>query len=229
MPYIQSATNAAGSVLAYPSNNGAGNLLVLAADNDGQGTGIASVSDTRGNTWARAVSQLWNFSFDWLELWYAPNSIAGANTVTVTWDLPTDLGLIIAEYGEIATSSPLDKTASAQSGDGVTSSPADSGNTATTTQAFELQIAAVDCLSATETAANGFTQRAILTNATSTVQLSLWDKTVSSTGAYKAQTTLNPAVQWAAAIATFKGVATLSFLGNIGQPRNADFPQIVSV
>ncbi len=207
---VQSATNTINAsttiAKAFTSNVTAGSLLIAIADCDTNAS-ASGVSDGV-NTWTRATNQIWNFSSHSLEVWSASNVAAGATTVTMTFTASSNNVLIIAEYSGVVTSTPLDQVAAAQSGDGINSTPADSGNTATTTQADELQIGATVAFDATHTAANGFTQQGIVTNGISSSTLSLQDKTVAATGAYQSQTTLGAANQWAAAIATFKLTTT---------------------
>jgi hypothetical protein len=207
MALIQSRTATTTTATAtvaqtFASNVTAGNLLIALVDTDSTGavSGVAG-----GGTWALAQAQVWNFTQHSTEIWYCANATGGATTVTATVTVNGDNTLIIAEYSGVITASPLDKAASAQSGDGVNSSPADSGNTAATTQASELLIGAVACFSSSsQTATNGFTQETSSTNTTAGLLLTLNDKTVAATGAQKVTATISATNQWAALIGTFK-------------------------
>ncbi|MGC2829986.1 MAG: hypothetical protein WB994_10130, partial [Candidatus Acidiferrum sp.] len=74
---------------AYPQPNGSGNTLMLAAR---FGTGATvSVIDSQGNTWLPAIGVS-------VGLWYATNSKAGANTVTITYSAGQPFQGVCAEY-----------------------------------------------------------------------------------------------------------------------------------
>lgn len=207
MAIIQAVSNTANSSTTVAVNITAtpGNALVLIADNDQGGT-VSGV--TGGGTWAIAKQQIWNFSTHSTEIWYLPNNAGGALTVTVTFTVPGWNSLIVAEYpaADIIASSPLDKTASAQSGDGVSSSPADSGNTAATAQDNELLIGGIGTFDtyAQITPTNSFSAQANVRQPVAAVTLVLQDRVVTAAGAYKSTDALSPTTQWAALIATFK-------------------------
>ena len=205
MAFVQSKTNtadaAANIAATFTSNVTAGNLLVAVLNVD-LGGAVSSISG--GGTWTQAKTQIWNFDQS-IDIWSCPNATGGATTVTATLTGSPNAALIIAEYSGVLTSSPLDKTASNTSGNGVNSSPADSGQTATTTQNYELLIgAAVAFQVATQSEANSFTLRDSVNQTTITIILSLQDMTVGTTGQYQVQVSLSPTTQWGAAIATFK-------------------------
>jgi hypothetical protein len=90
--FVQSNINTFGTgTAAFSSNNGSGDLLVAAIRyNQSTDVGpITSITDTRGNTWYLAGLRAPNgYSKgaggpQYLEFWYALNSTAGGNTITL--------------------------------------------------------------------------------------------------------------------------------------------------
>src|SRR5437868_1748061 len=80
-----SATSAA---VAYTSNNAAGNLLVCVITTwINPSVGPSSITDTAGNTWSsgNSLAVVGTDGATRTEIWWVPNSRAGANTVTVNW------------------------------------------------------------------------------------------------------------------------------------------------
>ena len=86
-PCVQSASlvhnNGTVVSLAYPSNNTAGNLLVIVA---AYGNNGALPTDTRGNSWTNEL-RIFGAGALITDIWYVCNASAGANTVTLT--MPT--------------------------------------------------------------------------------------------------------------------------------------------
>lgn len=104
-----STTTATSTTLAvpYPNNIGSGNLLVAVVGNRAAvaPTGIA---DTRGNTWyligcTQSTSDQC--------MYYAPNSSAGADTVTFTFASAEDIVGIVTEYRGFSTSYAVELSA----------------------------------------------------------------------------------------------------------------------
>lgn len=119
---------------AFSSNNAAGSLLVAAIGINTSSPSVSGITDSQGNTWSKAAAT--NGSSSDAEVWYAPNSKAGANTLTITITgtssaRPTTVDLV--EVSNIVLASPLDKTALVSSS-GTT--PA-TGVTGVTTKAVE--------------------------------------------------------------------------------------------
>jgi hypothetical protein len=123
-----------------------GSLLVLCINIiDGSGLNndtISSITDSDGNTWAKAVDSQFAAHGYYSGIWYAAN-VAGDTLVSVTINLNVGTGtskqysVRILEYSGLSTS-PLDVVASLQTASG-TSFP--TGTTAATAQANELAIA----------------------------------------------------------------------------------------
>lgn len=196
--YVQSAGNA-GTSVAFGAGNTAGNLLVFAYGGGGAVTGL---SDTRGNTWTRAVWQTDAGISLAAEIWYAMNCAAGANTVTRTGGFGSFEYLMVAEYSGLALSSALDKTASANYG-GLLGNPPTSGATSTTVEADELLIGVIsnDSTRSVTWDSPWVERQDGLGNSRGG---SLAEQVVSSTGAYTASGVLSGAAGWQALIATFK-------------------------
>lgn len=116
--FVQSASghvNLGSTVVkAFPSNNAAGNCLVVAVlwseIFTGAGSSIA-VTDTQGNTYTLVNTSAEQNNY-FASIFIAPNCLAGANTVTVTFTgfTSSNQGMAVAihEYSGIATASPLD-------------------------------------------------------------------------------------------------------------------------
>jgi hypothetical protein len=92
----------------FPQSNQAGNTLVLAGRFSVPATW--SVSDSQGNPWVPVVNSQ-------VGLWYAPNSKAGANTVTITYSQAQPFQGVCAEYSGLFI---VDQTAQVVSGSGAT-------------------------------------------------------------------------------------------------------------
>ena len=127
--YVQSFT------LTFASNVTATNKLFVILTYGAAET--PSIADNRSNTWVKAVEAV-NAGDRRTSIWYVESAAAGATTITISsGGNYADAAAIAWEYSGLATSSALDKTASATA-DAATSH--NSGNTATTTQAAELII-----------------------------------------------------------------------------------------
>lgn len=194
--FVQAATKDAGTsplTLAFPSNVVAGNLLLVLVSHATSSN--ASISDTRGSTWAKATDH-YNAGNDYKgELWYALAASSGANTVTVTVTGGSN-ELIIAEYSGAAGASVLDVVANAEG----TSTAADAG-AMTTTVNGDLIVAGTLSLGAI-TAATGFTQDKSLTG--TTANLALAEQVQGTAGAVHAKATISPSSFWVCLGASFK-------------------------
>src|SRR5882724_6264584 len=99
-------------VFAAPSTSG--NLIVVHLDWDNQSRSVNTVTDNKGNTYARINGPTnWNGASYRAELWYAYNITGGGGAIKVTAQLsgaPTSFSQIyISEYSGIATITPLDQ------------------------------------------------------------------------------------------------------------------------
>lgn len=123
MAYIQSRNQRVASganALAFTSANGAGNLLTALVMIEDDTSTVSSVTDTAGNTWT-AIGTIKHSAASGMSLqwWYAKNSIAGANTVTVTPSAGAST-ICLHEHSGEHTTVPLDTSVSNTSGTGTT-------------------------------------------------------------------------------------------------------------
>lgn len=126
------ATSLALTLGAAPTN---GNFLVAVITTTGTTANrVSSISQT-GATWVKSHEVLNNMS---LEIWYAENVSGAATGITINYAASVTSSAVVVEYSGIATSSSIDQTAS---NSGTYPGTADSGTTATTSQANELWFA----------------------------------------------------------------------------------------
>ncbi len=183
--------------LAFNSANTAGNLIVVYAN--WSNTNTASVSDSRGNTYASAGNRVtWGSASNWSsQIFYARNIAAGSNTVTVRFATSiTSFGSVyIHEYAGMDKVDPLDVSAAATG----TSAAMNSGP-ALTTNASDLIFGAGASSATVGQVGSGFTSRsAAFGNRTE-------DRTVTSIGSYSATATQN-GNRWVMHMVAFKADA----------------------
>jgi len=185
---------------AFASAVSTGNLMVVWVWYSGSSQSVAAVTDTAGNTYAKAVGPTTGTGTQAAhrqELWYAKN-IVGATGLSVTATFgntfSTEKSITAHEYSGADPVSPLDVTSFA-----ATSSANASSGAATTTAANEL-IFGAGLFSGTGTAGTGFTQRSsIVGNASE-------DKVVVAAGSNSA-TFANTAQDAILQMATFKAAS----------------------
>jgi len=145
-----------------------------------------------------------------VQVWSLANAVAYTGTCTATFNesLPSR-GIIAAAYSGVATTTPLDKSScNVADCDELTGATVNrtAVDTATTAQADELLVAFELSWDVTHayTAQNGYTRR----TAASGVQFSLFDKTVSATGAYPGGNfaTVDSADSYVSIFLTFKAL-----------------------
>jgi hypothetical protein len=125
----QDAGTTTSTMLAFPAANTAGNWLAVAI-RAGLPNEVFTVTDSRGNTYRKAVQFTEPGDNTSLAIFYAENVAGGANTVTVSDSLAAaTLRLALFEYNGVAATNSLDATSTAQ---GTSSTPA-SGPAITTT------------------------------------------------------------------------------------------------
>ena len=132
------ATSGAASTfsLTLPSNTVAGNLLLIGFDFDTSAS-FSSMTDSQGNTFVQAGSQLTSPGGARSRLYYAPNIKGGPDTITIHLSTNSSfLEVYAAEYSGADPSSPIDGQAGAAgSAHGVSS------GAATTTVANDMILA----------------------------------------------------------------------------------------
>jgi methionine-rich copper-binding protein CopC len=202
---VQSASVQGSSVAAvsaaFAGANTAGNLI-LAFVRMSTTTQTVTVSDTAGNSYSQAASQVQSGDGHQIHLFYAPNVKAGANTVTATFSgTNTHPWLSVYEYSGLSTANPLDKTAAAQ---GSSSTPS-SGATAATSSANELLFSGLGLPSGSSTTVTaGSTYTLMQQDASSGgSRAATQGATASAAGAYAGSFTLSASAAWSAVVATF--------------------------
>src|SRR5262249_48064715 len=144
--------NTTSGTLAFTSANTAGDFIavVIRASNTNQ---TFTVSDSRGNTYLRAVQANETVDGTTLAIYYAENIVSGSNTVTVSDAVKGTLRFVILEYAGVAQGTSFDGSSSAQ---GTSASP--SSGSFTTTANGDLVLGMLSTAnSATFTAGGGFT------------------------------------------------------------------------
>jgi uncharacterized repeat protein (TIGR01451 family) len=188
------------STLAFTANNTAGNFIAVAVRAGNVGQSI-TVTDTRGNTYRRAIQANAILDGVTLAVYYAEAIAAGANTVTVSDTLSGGtLRFAIFEYAGVATSSSLDGTPVSAEGTGT----ALSSGTTTTTAGGDLVLGVFSSSDpATFTAGSGATIQERVPVAPN-AKLAVQDQFPSGIGPVAATATISPSQAWAAAVAAFK-------------------------
>jgi hypothetical protein len=182
----------------------AGNANVIHIFAGGSSLTINTPTDTKGNTYvllknsnlAAPINRLWTYVATNIAV-----ATANSNTVTVTSSAGAVVqwGVIILEYGNVATASIADGTAT--SGTGTTGTTATSASL-TTTNAADMLVSCCFCVSqAPSGAGSGYTSRVITTAAAFMAQ----DRLVTSTGTYTATAPLTASSDWNITIAALKG------------------------
>jgi hypothetical protein len=188
----------------------AGNSLIVCVATNGSKT-LASVSDTKSNSYAVALSPL-NGSNGSANIAAAHNvaAMTSSDTITVTLSASTTTVVVsVLEFSGLATSSVLDQTAS---GTGGSTSPA-TASSGTTAQNDELLIGAFMAVmqptATTFTAGASYTAQTTIGTTVGSNDRSLITeyRIVSSTGAYTASGTFGATKTWSAALATYKASA----------------------
>jgi len=200
---VASATpqdDSASVTVTFPAAQAAGDLNVIAVGwNDTTAT-VSSVTDTQGNSYARAVGPTAYPGVVTQSIYYARNiaaAAAGANSVTVEFNVAAVyVDVRILEYAGLDPIAPLDATAEAW-GNSATN---DSGPL-TTTGANELLFAANLTTGWTNTPGAGFTSRVITSPDSDIAE----DRVVASAGTYRG--TATGAGEWVMQMVAFRSVS----------------------
>ncbi len=187
------------ATLAFPSANTAGNWVAVAirAGITGQ---TFTVTDTRANTYRRAVQLNETVDQTTVAIFYAENIAGGTNTVTVSDSLTgSTLRFAIFEYAGVAATNSLDGVATAQG----TGTVPNSGS-ATTTMSGELAIGMIATANPTIfTAGNGFIIEEARPASPNT-KLIVEDRILATAGLVAASGSLASSDLWSASVATFR-------------------------
>ena len=193
-------TSASTSVnVSVPSGGVSAGYTIIVTFTMSSVTGTVSVSDTKGNTYTSDADV--NYStYERTLVFSAPvtNALISGNTITVTY--PSATRSAVSVYYVNDSILPKDQSSTTT---GNNSSPS-SGNTANTTQDYELLIGAVGYNNnSTFTAGSGF---AALTKSSSSSSLTIQPEyqIVTLHGAYAASGSISTSGRWATAIVTYK-------------------------
>jgi hypothetical protein len=202
--------------VAFNAAQTAGNLnLVAVGWNDIQAA-VASVSDTAGNVYARAVGPTVGSGLT-QSIYYARNivaSSAGANRVTVAFSPAAQYPDVrILEYSGIDPANPVDNTAGA-AGNSTTSN----SGAAVTANPTDLLVGANTVATTTSAAGTGFAGR-VITNPDGDIAE---DRVVTVAGSYSASAPLSSAGAWVMQMVAFRAAGS--------QPPGPDVtPPVVSI
>jgi chitodextrinase len=194
----QDAGNTTASTLAFPSNTSAGNFVavVIRAGQSGQ---TLSVTDTRGNTYRKAVQLNETTDSATLAIYYAENISGGATSIAVADSISGGtLRFAIFEYTGLALSNSLDGTAT---GEGTNATPTTG---AVTLAAGDLVLGGLSAADQrTFTAGSGWALEESIPAAPNT-KLAVEDQIKSTAGSLSATATLSSSDPWAAVVAGFR-------------------------
>jgi len=201
------------ATLTFTSNNIAGNWIgvCIRAGNSGE---TFTVTDSKGNTYHRAIQFNETGNGNTLGVFYAENIAGGGNTITVSVTTATALRFAIFEYSGLAVSGSLDATVGTQ---GNSTSP-NSGSVATTANGDLLLGAILTGGTATFTAGSGYTTEESVPSEPNT-KLIAEDQVQTSAGTSSASASIAASDNWAAVLAAFSVVS---------QPARIAFVQVNS-
>jgi 5-hydroxyisourate hydrolase-like protein (transthyretin family) len=187
------------TTLAFNANNIAGNWIgvIVRVGNGSQGIAI-TVTDSNGNTYHQAV-QMASSPIGNLAIFYAENSKAGVNTITVSDNISATLRVAIFEYSGVMKANSLDVTVSAQG----TSTAPNSGNVTTTANGDLLLGAVMTTNAASYTAGSSYVIEENVPVEPGT-KLLVEDELQTAAGAVAASATLAASDNWGAVLAAFK-------------------------
>jgi chitodextrinase len=185
--------------IAFTSAQNAGDLIVVIVGWNDSTAQVSSVTDSKGNSYVRAVGPTVVSGALSQSIYYAAGiaaAPANGNTVTVAFSPAAAYPDIrILEYGGIVPASPVD-VASAATGNGTASSTAP----VPTSNANDLLVMGNTVTSETSTAGTGFTRR-LLTSPDGDIAE---DRVVTATGSYSASANLSYPGSWIAQMVAFR-------------------------
>lgn len=230
---LSTSTSPAALTVPVPRAVAAGSSIVLAAvrdDASGTAGGLASISDTRGNTWVLhdAISLRSGVCEVSLHHCHVTTAIQAGDSITVTWNGNRFRKLAICQVvtglqtiTKDATSGTTVATNPANSGPNGTTAAVSGSTTGSTAYTNGLLVAAVGSGSAggTFAAGTGFTAGASIVTAGGSAdrRLSTEYRTTTTAGTQTATGTLSSSSSWAEAIAHFPAaVANQAPVANAG-------------
>jgi len=202
---VQHASSDAGTtsttVLAFPSNNTAGNWIGVCI-RAGATNESFTVVDSKGNVYRKAIQYSETNDGNSFAIYYAENIAGGANAIRVSDTATATLRVAILEYSGVATSGSLDAFAAAQ---GHNAAP-NSGVTGSTTASGDLLLGTImTANSARFTAGSGYTVVESVPAEPGT-KLFVESQIQAAAGVASASATLGSTDYWAAGLTAFKPV-----------------------
>ena len=196
--------------VTYTAAQVAGDLNVVAVGwNDSTAT-VSSVTDTKGNTYTRAIGPTVQSGYASQSIYYAKNIVAataGTNAVKVTFSrAAVSPDIRILEYSGADHTNPVDVAVAASGNSGSSSS-----GSATTTNATDLIFGANIVQTLTSGPGSGFTKRQ-LTQPDGDISE---DKMVTTTGSYSAVAPLAYSGPWIMQMVAFRTPSSLPTLTSI--------------
>ena len=190
------------SSLAFGASNTAGNWIAVVIRAGGMSQ-VFTVTDTRGNTYRRALQFTETLDGTSLAIFYAENVAAGANTVTVSDTISGNtLRFAILEYAGVATANSLEVTATSQ---GTGTAP--STGPVTTTANGDLVIGLLSTANSRAVVAGSGYAIQESVPAAPNAKLVVEDRVLSTAGTVTANGMLNASDQWGAGLAVFRASA----------------------
>lgn len=184
----------------------AGNFLGLSIRIGTSGRTL-TVTDDVGDTALKALAQAISGGNPELNIYYFENCGAATSVTIAISGAAARIDATVHEYSGLATSSSLDKTASAADASGTSTAP-NSGATATTTQNDELVFGAdISGSLRTHTVGAGFSNGAQSPTGANAGLCAGEGMVVAATGAQTATFTFPTGATWACGVATFKAAA----------------------
>ncbi len=197
--FVQGGVSSNGNSVTLTNPVTTGDLILVGITTWNQTSTAASVHDSKGNTYTRVLDAVNATTSDHVAIFYAAN-VTGGSSFTVSSTL-TGITISVHEYSGVATSSPLDLSAS-QTG---TSATPTSGNV-TTTIDHELYfgLAWSGGSGDTWTATSSFTMREQETDNATHERHATEDRVITTATSTAAKFLTTTSDNWLAAIATFR-------------------------
>jgi subtilisin family serine protease len=193
-------TGATSIATAFQVANTAGNLIVAFVRMSSSSQTV-TISDSAGNGYVDAVSQVQTSDGHQVHIFYAKNITGGANTVTATFSATNNHPwLAVYEYSGLSATNPLDQTAHAQ-GSNASPSTGASGMTANANELVFAAMGIVNNFTGTATAGSNYM---LQLQDTGTSRAATETAIATSTGAFTGTFTLSAATNWSAVLATFQ-------------------------
>jgi len=201
--YATPQSNVSTLGVKYVAAQTAGNLNVVVVGWNDTTAAVNTVSDSKGNVYSRAIGPTQYPGALSQSIYYAKNisgALAGANTVTVTFNIPAAyVDVRILEYAGVDPSNPVDVVAGASG----TAATASSG-AMTTTNALDLIFGANMTTGCTNGPGTGFTSRAITQPDCDGAE----DRKVTTVGSYAATMAVSSGSPWVMQMVAFRGAPT---------------------